>query len=103
MSIPRSNESYGECRNRLLGTPLSKRELDILRCIALGETNKQIGKSLGISEQTVKNHVTSIFYKLGAINRANASVIAIAKGYSIYNIVYDIKRIIPQEDIDAKR
>jgi len=51
---------------------LTGREVDVLRLAAQGLTNKQIALSLGISEHTVKFHVSAIFAKLGVSNRAEA-------------------------------
>jgi DNA-binding NarL/FixJ family response regulator len=62
------------------GTTLSDRELGVLRLIAVGMSNKQIARSLGITERTVKFHVTSIFNKLGADNRAQAVAVAMERG-----------------------
>ena len=58
---------------------LSKRERDVLRLVAAGDSNKEIAKKLGISERTAKFHVASIFTKLGAENRARAVAIAAEK------------------------
>jgi DNA-binding NarL/FixJ family response regulator len=55
---------------------LTERELDVLRCVARGEGNKQIAASLGIAEPTVKAHLVHIFEKLGADNRTAAARIA---------------------------
>jgi DNA-binding NarL/FixJ family response regulator len=49
--------------------PLTPRELDVVRLLALGLPNKAIGARLGISDQTVKFHIASILGKLGAANR----------------------------------
>ncbi|QGZ61071.1 helix-turn-helix transcriptional regulator [Paraburkholderia acidisoli] len=54
---------------------LSPRQEQILRCVHMGNTNKMIAKALGISEGTVKVHLTSIFQQLGAPNRAAAVAI----------------------------
>jgi DNA-binding NarL/FixJ family response regulator len=51
---------------------LSAREREVLRLVAAGQSNKQIARALGIAERTVKFHVTSLFQKLGADNRAQA-------------------------------
>jgi DNA-binding NarL/FixJ family response regulator len=51
---------------------VSKRELSILAHVADGQSNKQIGKLLGISTQTVRNHLSRIFHKLGVSNRTEA-------------------------------
>lgn len=61
--------------------PLSVREIQVLTCIARGNSNKQIGCILQISDQTVKNHVSSILRKLAANDRAHAVVLAIQGGW----------------------
>ncbi|MEE8418506.1 MAG: response regulator transcription factor [Dehalococcoidales bacterium] len=60
--------------------PLTARETDILKYMARGYLNKQIAVELGISEQTIKNHVTSILRKLNANARTEAVVVAIKQG-----------------------
>jgi len=59
---------------------LTSRETEILEYIAKGFLNKQIASELGISEQTIKNHVTSILRKLNANARTEAVVIGIKRG-----------------------
>lgn len=59
---------------------LSEREKTVLRLIADGLPSKQIARSLGITERTVKFHVTSILAKLGADNRAQAVALAADRG-----------------------
>jgi len=61
-------------------SPLTARETEILNYIAQGYLNKQIAIRLGISEQTIKNHVTSILRKLNANARTDAVVVAIKQG-----------------------
>ena len=61
-------------------SPLTPRETEILRYIAQGFLNKQIAIKLSISEQTIKNHVTSILRKLNANARTEAVVVAIKQG-----------------------
>ncbi|MBA7605927.1 Transcriptional regulatory protein DegU [subsurface metagenome] len=61
-------------------SPLTPRETEILNYIAKGYLNKQIAAELGISEQTIKNHVTSILRKLNANARTEAVVVAIKQG-----------------------
>lgn len=56
---------------------LTKRELDVLKLLAVGMFNKEVGKQLEISERTVKNHVSNIFKKLGVTDRTQAAVFAI--------------------------
>jgi DNA-binding NarL/FixJ family response regulator len=59
---------------------LSAREHGVLRLIAAGLSNRQIARTLSISERTVKFHVTALFNKLGAENRAQAAAIAAERG-----------------------
>ena len=60
---------------------LSPREQAVLQLIALGNTNHEIGKELGISEQTVKTHVRNVLEKLGARDRTQALAIARRRGF----------------------
>lgn len=57
--------------------PLSPREREVLRLIAQGRSNRQIARDLGIGEQTVKTHVSSILTKLGLQDRVQAAIFAI--------------------------
>jgi DNA-binding NarL/FixJ family response regulator len=59
---------------------LSEREIDVIRCMAEGDRNKDIGERLSISEETVKVHVRHIMYKLGAKDRTQAVAIGIRRG-----------------------
>ena len=52
--------------------PLTPREIEVLRLLSLGLANKEIAARLGISEHTVKFHLSAIYSKLGAANRAEA-------------------------------
>lgn len=61
--------------------PLTDRELDVLQGVALGQRNKEIAFKLGISERTVKAHLTSIYNKFGVDSRAAAVAIAIQNGF----------------------
>lgn len=54
--------------------PLSERELEIVRLVAEGESNREIAARLFITEGTVKNHVTNILGKLGARDRTQAAI-----------------------------
>ena len=56
---------------------LTKRELQVLKLLAEGMYNREIGEKLFISEKTVKNHVSSIFKKIGVTDRTQAAVYAI--------------------------
>ena len=59
---------------------LTSREMEVLDYVAQGYLNKQIATELGISEQTIKNHVTSVLRKLNANSRTDAVVQAIKQG-----------------------
>jgi DNA-binding NarL/FixJ family response regulator len=61
-----------------VAAPLTHREMQILSCIANGGTNKHIAHKLGISEQTIKNHVSAILRKLNANDRAHAAALAVS-------------------------
>ena len=65
---------------RLDTEELSPRELEVLRSIAAGNSNKMIAARLGISENTVKGHVKEIVAKLQATDRANAVFLAMRRG-----------------------
>jgi two-component system, NarL family, response regulator DegU len=62
-------------------TPLTSKEVQILTHIAEGNTNKRIASLLGISEQTIKNHVSAILRKLNANDRAHAVFLALRNGW----------------------
>jgi two-component system response regulator DegU len=61
--------------------PLSPREMEILLFVTQGKSNKEIAQSLGISHQTVKNHMTSILKKLDVRDRTQAAVYALRRGW----------------------
>lgn len=65
--------------------PLTGRETQILHYVANGNSNKKIAQILDISEQTIKNHVSSILRKLNANDRAHAVVLAIRRGWISVN------------------
>jgi DNA-binding NarL/FixJ family response regulator len=60
---------------------LSPREMEILQYIARGRSNKEIAHDLGISRQTVKNHMTSILRKLAVNDRTQAAILALRRGW----------------------
>ncbi|MEX0937534.1 MAG: response regulator transcription factor [Pirellulales bacterium] len=60
--------------------PLTKRETQVLRHVALGLSNKEIGQSLGISIETVKEHVQNILRKIAVSDRTQAAVWAVRQG-----------------------
>jgi DNA-binding NarL/FixJ family response regulator len=61
--------------------PLSDREMEVLNCVVRGLSNKEIASMLGISHQTVKNHVTAILRKFGVEDRTQAVVYALKRGW----------------------
>lgn len=73
-----------ELADRALPRPpeemLSERERDVLKRIAAGMSNKEIGDALGISENTVKTHVNHVLAKLGVNDRTQALVVALKRG-----------------------
>ncbi|MBI4466988.1 MAG: response regulator transcription factor [Acidobacteria bacterium] len=56
---------------------LSSREMEVVRCVAMGLRNKEVADKLGVSEATVKNHLTSIYSKLGVSDRLELILYAI--------------------------
>jgi DNA-binding NarL/FixJ family response regulator len=71
---------YGQ-ESQPIFAPLSPREVEILDNIAQGMTNKQVAYALSISEQTVKNHMSSILRKLSVNDRTQAVVYAMKQGW----------------------
>ena len=65
--------------------PLSPREIEILQLVALGKRNQEIAAELGISIQTVKNHISAVLHKLGVPNRTRASTYAVRQGWLVLN------------------
>ena len=67
-------------KKSLLEHDLTEREISVLRFVAEGKTNKEIGNVLDLSEKTIKNHVRNIFQKLHIDTRTQAVILAIRKG-----------------------
>jgi DNA-binding NarL/FixJ family response regulator len=59
---------------------ISARELEVLKLTASGMANKQVARSLGLSEKTVRNHIANIYEKLGIHDRSQALLYAVRKG-----------------------
>jgi DNA-binding NarL/FixJ family response regulator len=70
----------GSAREDAIAESLTPRELEVLELLAEGLPNKAIARRLGISDQTVKFHVSSIAGKLGAANRTDAVRRAVRRG-----------------------
>lgn len=71
---------FGESPDEMF-MPLSPREMEILQYITRGASNKEIAHALGISRQTVKNHMSSILRKLAVNDRTQAAVLALRRGW----------------------
>jgi DNA-binding NarL/FixJ family response regulator len=65
---------------RMGGSALTGRELEVLQLIVRGQSNKEIGGSLSISEATVKTHINNILSKMGVTDRTQAATTAIQRG-----------------------
>ncbi len=59
---------------------LTERQVDVLRLVCRGASNKEIARELALSDKTVKAHVTAIFRALGVVNRTQAATAAQASG-----------------------
>ena len=68
-------------RRRVDPCPLSGRELEILRRLAEGKVYKQIAADLGLSTSTVRTHLHNTYAKLGAVDRAQAVLVATQRGW----------------------
>lgn len=67
-------------RERLHSKELSPRELEVLRLLVDGMSNKEISRKLAIGEESVKTHLSGVFLKLGAADRTQAAIEAIRQG-----------------------
>jgi DNA-binding NarL/FixJ family response regulator len=74
------NEITARLRDHLPGPALTRREIKVLRFLAEGLGNKEIGAHLGTSVGTVKIHIQNILSKLGAADRTHAVTIALRRG-----------------------
>lgn len=75
------NSSHGhQERIRVGDIPLSQRELDIIRHLATGHSNKAIAKDLSITEATVKVHLKTVLRKIGVTNRTQVAIWAVQHG-----------------------
>ena len=79
-SVERAGRPYID-DTREAFSPLSPREMEILQFVTRGLSNKEIAASLGISHQTVKNHMTAILHKLDVEDRTQAAVYALRHGW----------------------
>ena len=77
---PKVARTLLDARAERPGAHLSERELEVLRCVAKGLPNKLIARSLGISEKTVKAHLTRIYQQIGVTDRTQAALWAKERG-----------------------
>ena len=75
-----SSEIAAEIAEHATDSGLTPREIDVLRLVAVGNANKEIGAQLSLTEATVKSHVKNILDKLGANDRTHAVTIALKRG-----------------------
>jgi DNA-binding NarL/FixJ family response regulator len=73
-------EIAAELADHVADDELTQREIDVLRLIAAGNSNRQIAHRLSIGEATVKGHVTNLLSKLGASDRTHAVMIGLQRG-----------------------
>jgi DNA-binding NarL/FixJ family response regulator len=71
----------GERPRRVEPCPMSTREVDVLRRLARGMVYKQIANELGLSTSTIRTHLHNVYGKLGAMDRAQAVLIATERGW----------------------
>jgi DNA-binding NarL/FixJ family response regulator len=75
-----SSEVAAEIAEHVTDSALTPRELDVLRLVAAGNANKEVGARLSLTEVTVKSHMKNILAKLGANDRTHAVTIALKRG-----------------------
>jgi DNA-binding NarL/FixJ family response regulator len=75
-----SSAAAAEIAEHVTDHALSPREIEVLRLIAAGNANKEIGSRLGLTEETIKSHVKNIMGKLDANDRTHAVMIAVKRG-----------------------
>ena len=75
-----SDSSANQARPARRPRGLTDREIEVLRLVVAGQTNRAIAAELVLSERTVAHHVDSIFGKLGVSSRAAATAVALREG-----------------------
>ncbi len=80
-NLPEVHAVTGDLGGLQIFTPLSDREIEVLERIAAGNSNREIADALGISTQTVKNHISSILRKLSLNDRTQAVIFALRRGW----------------------
>lgn len=77
---PKVARTLLEARGESAEVQLSERELEVLKCLSKGLPNKLIARELGISEKTVKTHLTRVFQQIGVTDRTQAALWAKERG-----------------------
>lgn len=77
---PKAAQAIVEARRQRAGSELTAREREVLALLARGLANKQIARALGVSEKTVKAHLTSVFQRIGVSDRTQAALWAERRG-----------------------
>jgi len=72
-----------------LAPPLTERELEVIRALSRGMSDRQIAQSLGISEKTVRNHTSNIYRKLHIFDRTQAVIYAVREGVIVVRDLED--------------
>ena len=75
-----SSEVAAEIAEHVTDSSLTPREIDVLRLVAAGNANKEVGARLSLTEVTIKSHMKNILAKLGANDRTHAVTIALKRG-----------------------
>ena len=75
--VPDLSKASGEAEKMVLRAPMTNRQMDIQRLLAIGKTNRQIGKHLDIAENTVRVHLSAIFKNLGVKTRTEVVFVAV--------------------------
>lgn len=78
-----SPDAAARISERTVGILLTPRELEILAAVVNGDSNRDIAQALGLTEKTVKNHMTALLSKIGAQNRTQAAHLALSRGLVI--------------------
>jgi DNA-binding NarL/FixJ family response regulator len=79
--------------------PLTPRELDMLGLVAIGLRNREIAERLGVSLQTVKNHLSTVLHKLGVRNRTRAVMYAVRQGWLVPGEAPQLSRLGRAQDV----
>ena len=77
MDVPSTTRAPARARKRAWPAGLTDREVEVIRLVAIGRTNKEIGGLLGMSPRTAQKHVMNVYAKLGLESRAGLALFAV--------------------------